>query len=170
MALAYIGLGSNVGKRDENLRQAIEMLGQEDGIESTRVSSFYETRPVGYLDQRDFLNGVVEIETSLSPQELLAATKMIEAKQKRVRKVRWGPRTIDLDILLYDNIELTDANLKLPHPEVSKRAFVLVPLAELVPEKRLPGGMSVSELLAELGEIEGVKPFDKRGGSDNVHN
>lgn len=167
MALAYIGLGSNVGNRDENLRQAVEMLNQEDGIEPTRVSSIYETTPVGYLNQRDFLNAVVEIETSLSPPELLAATKKIEEKQKRVREVHWGPRTIDLDILLYDDVELTEPHLNLPHPEVSKRAFVLVPLAELAPDKRLPGGESVRELLANLGEIEGVKPFKKETDNDN---
>jgi 2-amino-4-hydroxy-6-hydroxymethyldihydropteridine diphosphokinase len=164
MTLAYIGLGSNVGDREANLRKAVERLKKADGIEVTRVSSIYETAPVGYLEQPDFLNAVIEIETTLSPPELLAVTKSIERDQKRLRQVRWGPRTIDLDILLYDDAEVEENGLRLPHPEVANRAFVLVPLAEIAPSRRLPGGRTVESLLADLGGIEGVKLYKRALG------
>lgn len=169
MAVAYIGLGSNVGNRDKNLERAIDNLTKEEGIELLRVSSIYETEPVGYENQEDFLNAVVEIETHLDPHELLSVTKSIEAKQKRVRTVHWGPRTIDLDILLYDDVVLSEPRLRLPHPEVSNRAFVLVPLADLAPERELANGMSVRETLSRLGSNERVKLH--RGQTDNgTHN
>jgi 2-amino-4-hydroxy-6-hydroxymethyldihydropteridine diphosphokinase len=164
MTSAYVGLGSNVGDREANLRQAVEWLRKADGVDIIRVSSIYETAPVGYLEQPDFLNAVVEIKTTLSPPELLAVTKSIEREQQRVRQVRWGPRTIDLDILLYGDAEVEEDNLRLPHPEVGNRAFVLVPLAEIAPSKRLPSGRSVANLLADLGEIEGVKLYKRTAG------
>jgi 2-amino-4-hydroxy-6-hydroxymethyldihydropteridine diphosphokinase len=164
MTSAYVGLGSNVGDREANLRQAVEWLRKADGVDIIRVSSIYETAPVGYLEQPDFLNAVVEIKTTLSPPELLAVTKSIEREQQRVRQVRWGPRTIDLDILLYGDAEVEEDNLRLPHPEVGNRAFVLVPLAEIAPSKRLPSGLTVANLLADLGEIEGVKLYKRTVG------
>lgn len=157
MSVAYIGLGSNEGSRDDNIMQAVKELAATDDIKVTKVSSLYETKPVGYVDQPDFLNGVVEIETTLTPGQLLAATKSIENQLQRRRDIHWGPRTIDLDILLVDSLEMAEAGLKLPHPEVENRAFVLVPLAEIAPDLRLPGGKRVRELLNDLGKIEGVE-------------
>lgn len=157
MSVAYIGLGSNVGSRDENLKRAIEKLDSADDIEVTRTSSIYETEPVGFLDQPDFLNAVVEIDTTLSPKQLLAVTKSIEKQLHRSRDIHWGPRTIDLDILLIDSLEMSEDNLNLPHPEIEKRAFVLVPLVELAPELQFPDGKLARELLSDLGSIQGVK-------------
>jgi len=150
-----------MGEREENLKRAIEELDSTDAIDVTRVSSIYETKPVGYLDQPDFLNAVAEIDTKLAPRELLSATKSIEKRLRRRRDVHWGPRTIDLDILLFDSLEVEESDLKLPHPEVRNRAFVLVPLAELVPDLELPDGKSVRELLKDLGKIWGVKAYKR---------
>lgn len=164
-----------MGERQENLKRAIEALDSTDDIDVTRVSSIYETKPVGYLDQPDFLNLVVEIDTTLVPTELLSRTKSIEKRLQRRRDVHWGPRTIDLDILLFDSLEMVEADLKLPHPEVRKRAFVLVPLAELAPDLELPDGKSVLELLKDLGKIQGVKAYkretaryDARAGHERI--
>ncbi|MDP1809180.1 MAG: 2-amino-4-hydroxy-6-hydroxymethyldihydropteridine diphosphokinase [Actinomycetota bacterium] len=159
MSVAYIGLGSNIGFRDDNIKRAVEELDAAADIKVTKVSSIYETKPVGYLDQPDFLNAVVEIETTLTPRQLLVVAKSIEKQLERRHDIHWGPRTIDLDILLVDLIEMDEADLNLPHPEVKKRAFVLVPLAEIAPELRLPGGKQVRELLTDLGKIEGVKMY-----------
>lgn len=159
MTLAYIGLGSNIGDREQNLRKAVSMLGEAQGVEVARLSRIYETTPVGDVEQGDFLNAVVEIETNLAPPQLLKLTKSIEERGHRVRTVHWGPRTIDLDILLYDDVEMNEPHLNLPHPEVSKRAFVLVPLAELAPEKRLPNGKTIRALLDDLGEVDGVRRY-----------
>ena len=159
MASAYIGLGSNVDDREKYLEDAIEKLRKADGVDVTQVSSVYETDPVGFENQADFLNAVVEIETSLNPQALLRVTKNIESELKRVRGRHWGPRTIDLDILLFDDLSLREPHLNLPHPEVANRAFVLVPLAEIAPDRLVPPGKQVSELLRELGEIKGVKVY-----------
>ncbi len=159
MPKAYIGLGSNMGEREDNINRAIDALDSTDGIDVAKMSSIYETEPVGYLDQPDFLNAVVEIDTDLAPKELLARTKSIEKQLRRRRGIRWGPRTIDLDILLFDNLEMSETDLKLPHPEVRNRAFVLVPLAELAPEYELPDGKSVSQLLKDFGKIEGVEQY-----------
>ncbi len=158
MSLAYIGLGSNLGDRVGHLSRAIKELDQSEGIMIRQVSAFYETDPVGVTDQPDFINAVAEIETTLTPRDLLKTTKTIEARQKRNRDVRWGPRTLDLDILLYDDQHIDEADLKLPHPEVRNRAFVLVPLAEIAPDLLVPGAKQVKQLLAELGEITGVSP------------
>jgi len=156
---AYIGLGSNMGEREASLRQAVELLDATDGVEVTNVSSIYETEPVGYLDQPDFLNAVVEIETSLSARKLLLATKEIERLQERRRDVRWGPRTIDLDILLFGNVRISEPDLRVPHVEVSNRAFVLAPLAEIAPDLTLPDGQKIRDLLAALGKLEGVRVY-----------
>lgn len=103
MSLAYIGLGSNLGDRVGHLSRALKELDQSEGIMIRQVSTFYETDPVGVTDQPDFINAVAEIETTLTPRDLLKTTKTIEARQKRKRDVRWGPRVLDLDILLYDD-------------------------------------------------------------------
>jgi 2-amino-4-hydroxy-6-hydroxymethyldihydropteridine diphosphokinase len=149
----YLGLGSNVGDPPANLRQALEAL-REHGIEVDAVSSAYRTEPVGeFLDQPDFLNAVVRIETDLEPEPLLDVCKAIEAEMGRMfGGPRHGPRVIDIDMLLVGNVELETERLRLPHREVTSRRFVLVPLLELDPELALPDGTVLSEALVALGD------------------
>lgn len=128
---AFVGLGSNVGERLENLRRAVAELRSE--VDVVRVSSVYDTDPVG-PPQADFLNAVVEIRTALGARELLALLKAIEARLGRSEGERWGPREIDLDLLLYGDAEVDEPDLRIPHPQMWERAFVLVPLAEIAPE------------------------------------
>ncbi len=130
---AYIGIGSNIDDRAALLNASIELLSKKEGIEVTSVSSFYNTAPVGYLEQPDFLNAVVEIKTVLSADELLQICGLIEKVLKRERLIHWGPRTIDLDILLYGNQIINKENLNIPHPRMHERAFVLEPLNEINP-------------------------------------
>ena len=164
VAKAYVSLGSNVGDRLGFLRRAVAMLGEHEAIEVLRTSSVYETDPVGYVDQPPFLNAVAEIETSLSPHELLDACQAIEAALGRVRTVRWGPRTIDLDIALIDDLAIDDERLTVPHPRMAERAFVLVPLAEIAPGARC-AGVPVSALAAKVSEdpAQGVRLFARAG-------
>ncbi|API78541.1 2-amino-4-hydroxy-6-hydroxymethyldihydropteridine diphosphokinase [Staphylococcus argenteus] len=131
MIQAYLGLGSNIGDRENQLNEAIKMLNEYDGIDVLKVSSIYETAPVGYTEQPNFLNLCIGIETTLSVSELLERCLDVEARLHRVRKERWGPRTIDVDILLYGN-EITELpNLSVPHPRMNERAFVLIPLNDI---------------------------------------
>ncbi len=148
--VAYLGLGSNLGDREGYLRRAVELLGQEAGIEVERVSSIYETEPVGFTDQPRFLNQVVEVKTTLDPAALLARALAVEAALGRVRGERWGPRVIDVDLLVYGDAVVREPGLEVPHPRLAERAFVLVPLAELAPDLRLPGGEPVRHLAARL--------------------
>lgn len=131
MARAYLGLGSNLGDKVENLREAVRLIDEGPQTQVTGKSALYATAPVGYLDQDDFVNGVVEIETGLTPEALLALCQSVEQSLRRVRLIRWGPRTIDVDVLLYEGVVSSDPVLTLPHPRAHERAFVLVPLAEL---------------------------------------
>jgi 2-amino-4-hydroxy-6-hydroxymethyldihydropteridine diphosphokinase len=133
--LAYLGLGSNLGDRLRNLERAVAQLGGTPGVRVTRVSSFHATAPYGVQDQPEFLNGVVEIETELGPLALLAAVKGIEADLGREASYRWGPRVIDIDILLYDRLRWESPELTIPHPGILARSFVMEPLAELAPER-----------------------------------
>lgn len=149
MSKAYISLGSNQGDRMELLRKAVAMLNAKEATRVLCASSVYETAPVGYVDQPPFLNAVVAIETELSPHELLAACQAIEAALGRVRTVRWGPRTIDLDIILIDDLQIDDERLTVPHPRMAERAFVLVPLAEIAPGAK-SAGEEVSVLAAKV--------------------
>lgn len=150
MARAYLGLGSNLGDRRENLRQAVDQLARVPGIVVRRRSSLYENPPVGYEAQPDFLNAVVEVETSLSPWALLEVLQAIETDLGRVRTLRWGPRTVDLDLLLYEGVRLDEERLTLPHPRLGERAFVLVPLAELAPDWPLPDGRTAGQAAEEV--------------------
>ncbi|MEA4988299.1 MAG: 2-amino-4-hydroxy-6-hydroxymethyldihydropteridine diphosphokinase [Anaerovorax sp.] len=131
---AYIALGSNIGNREVNLNQAVKMLNTTTGIKVTKVSGYFDTVPVGYTEQPNFLNAVVEIETYLTAYELLDVCGDIEGKLKRERIIHWGPRTIDLDILLFGNLVLDDELLTIPHPRMHEREFVLEPLNEIAPK------------------------------------
>jgi 2-amino-4-hydroxy-6-hydroxymethyldihydropteridine diphosphokinase len=150
--VGYLGLGSNVGERESQLRGAIEAL-RAHGIQVDSVSSPYETEPVGeILDQPDFLNAAVRIRTALEPEQLLDVCKEIEAERGRVSGgPRHGPRPIDIDLLLLGDIELRTDRLTIPHPEVTSRRFVLLPLLELDPDLTLPDGTRLRAALDGLG-------------------
>lgn len=130
---AYIGAGSNMGDRAAYLKMAEEQLEKNEEIRNLRAAKVIETEPYGYLEQDQFLNTVYEIETLLEPDELLEVLQNIEKEAKRTREIHWGPRTLDLDILLYDHLVMEEETLILPHPEMQKRLFVLEPLCELNP-------------------------------------
>ncbi|HLF68362.1 MAG TPA: 2-amino-4-hydroxy-6-hydroxymethyldihydropteridine diphosphokinase [Gaiellaceae bacterium] len=148
---AYVGLGANLGPREETLRRAVGLLAAEDGVEIVGVSTLRETDPVGVLDQPRFLNGAVAIDTALRPRELLDVLLRIERELGRVRVgTRFGPRTVDLDLLLYGAGVVDEPGLRVPHPRLHERRFALEPLAELDPELEIPGWGRVSELLARL--------------------
>lgn len=160
--LIYLGLGSNRGDRLANLQAAIATLAP--AVRVLRQSAVYETEPWGYAEQARFLNLALEAETELAPAELLQHIKQVEQQVGRVASFRYGPREIDIDILLYGNAQLelqaAEGSLQIPHPRLAERAFVLVPLAELAPELRVPGsGRTVSELLA-VQDASGVHSFD----------
>ena len=131
--LAYIGFGSNIGDRLKHLQNAIHALSKMEGIVLEQISSIYKTAPVGYEAQGQFLNGVAAIQTSLSPLSLLQTLKDIETVIGRQHRIRWGPREIDLDILIYGDLCVQTEELVIPHPEMHLRGFVLVPLAEIAP-------------------------------------
>ena len=147
---AFVGIGSNLGDREAHLRRAIELLSAEEGIEIAAVSEIRETDPVGPVEQGQFLNGAVLVETDLAPRELLARLLDIERRMGRVRSERFGPRTIDLDLLLYGNEIVDEPGLTVPHPRLHERRFALEPLAELDPSLTIPGLGPISALLAEL--------------------
>lgn len=128
---AYLSLGSNLGNREETLRKAVRRLAAVDGVKKLTVSSLYETEPWGKKEQPSFLNIAVSLQTTLTPEELLALAQAVETELGRVRHERWGPRTIDVDILLIEGVERKTPTLTLPHPYMTERAFVLVPLAEI---------------------------------------
>lgn len=156
-ARAFLGLGSNRGDRLAMLRQAAARLRALPGVRILRASSVYETAPLGLTDQPWFLNQVLEVETTLDPHHLLAAVQEVEVSLGRRREVRWGPRTIDIDILLYADVTLRSPRLVLPHPALAHRRFVLMPLAELDPLLRLPDGRCVHDLLEALGDAQVVR-------------
>jgi 2-amino-4-hydroxy-6-hydroxymethyldihydropteridine diphosphokinase len=133
MAQVFLGLGSNVGDRASTIAKAIQELSALPDATFIRSSSLYETEPWGNHDQPAFLNAVVEIATQMQPHELLSNTLAIEARLGRVREERWGPRTMDIDILLYDDLVMDDSILTIPHPRMRERRFVLVPLLEIAP-------------------------------------
>jgi 2-amino-4-hydroxy-6-hydroxymethyldihydropteridine diphosphokinase len=152
VARAFVGLGSNLGDPQGLLAAALELLGSEEGIEVVAVSTLRETDPVGYEDQPRFLNGAAELDTELPPRELLGRLLEIERRLGRVRGQgpRFGPRTIDLDLLLVDGVILDEPGLTLPHPRLQERRFVLEPLVELDPALEIPGRGPVRALLAGL--------------------
>ncbi|MBD3174257.1 MAG: 2-amino-4-hydroxy-6-hydroxymethyldihydropteridine diphosphokinase [Armatimonadia bacterium] len=154
--MAYIGLGSNLGERLENLHQATRRLAESGGIRVSQTSSVYETRPWGVEDQPRFLNAAIEVLTELAPHDLLARCQEIEEALGRERTREWGPRVIDLDILLYGDRAVRTDDLTVPHPHLEQRAFVLVPLADVAPDLQLPSGRRVEQALADVGR-EGVR-------------
>ncbi|MHB8840799.1 MAG: 2-amino-4-hydroxy-6-hydroxymethyldihydropteridine diphosphokinase [Candidatus Aquicultor sp.] len=150
MAKAFLSLGSNLGDRGMQLRQAVRAIAGHEAIDLVKTSSVYETEPVGDVPQQNFYNIVIEITTDLSPHELLEAAHAVEGSLNRKRELHWGPRTIDVDILLYDNALINEEDLVIPHPEMLKRAFVLVPLLEIEPDIVLPRGGSALDYLHEV--------------------
>ncbi len=151
MTRAYVGLGANLGDRAAMLHAALEQLAAEPGVELVAVSEFRETEPVGIVDQPRFLNGAAALETELPPRELLARLLAVERRLGRTREgPRFGPRTIDLDLLLYGNERHTETSLELPHPRLHERLFALEPLAELDPGLVVPGRGPLAEIIAGL--------------------
>jgi 2-amino-4-hydroxy-6-hydroxymethyldihydropteridine diphosphokinase len=149
MAIVYLGLGTNVGQRRQNLERAVAGLGEV--MEITAVSPIYQTPPWGLTDQPDFLNLCLQAATSLSPFDLLHFTQELEKELGREKTVRWGPRLIDIDILFYDDEISHSEELTIPHPQIAQRAFVLVPLADIAPDLVHPQtGQTVREMVAQV--------------------
>jgi len=148
--VAYIGLGSNLDDPRRQITQALAELGGLPGSRLLASSSLYRTPPMGPPGQPDYINAVAQIETALEPHALLDALQAIERAHDRVRSVRWGPRTLDLDLLLYDQQEIADERLCVPHPGLTERAFVVLPLLEIAPTLRVPGFGPLAERGATL--------------------
>jgi 2-amino-4-hydroxy-6-hydroxymethyldihydropteridine diphosphokinase len=155
--IAHVGLGSNLGDRLANLQRAVELLGASDGVSFQRSSRVYETDPVG-PPQPDYLNAVVEVDTSLLPEALLAACMRVESEMGRVRGERWGPRVIDLDLLTYGRRSIDEPGLTVPHPRMHERLFVLAPLLELDADPLLPAGRTVRSVRLGPADLSGVRP------------
>ena len=153
MNKSYLGLGTNMGDRAKYLSDACELLNNHDKINITKKSKIYETKAWGYTEQADFLNVCLEVDTSLNEYELLSVCQEVEQKLDRKRIIRWGPRTIDVDILFFNDIVLNDENLLIPHPRIKERAFVLIPLMDLN-EDLIIEDRSISYYLSKLSEDE----------------
>ena len=163
--IAYLSLGSNLGTRDQYLKQAIQGLCASKRIKLIDFSSIYETEPVGFTEQPNFLNMVVKVETDFSPFDLLDQCLSVEKFLGRKRILRWGPRTIDLDILLYNQENIETEKLMIPHPRMLERAFVLVPLAEIDPDLKTMEGETIRVLANEISK-EGVRLWRAKNGDD----
>lgn len=161
MAVVYLGLGSNLGDRAQHLARACAILQRHPAICVQAVSSLYQTAPLGVTAQPCFLNAVLQLQTTLSPASLLSVTQATERRLGRTLTFHWGPRVIDIDILLYDRLQLHTPFLTIPHAALQERAFVLAPLHELAPELRLPTGEHVHELLSALTDdsMQRIGPF-----------
>jgi 2-amino-4-hydroxy-6-hydroxymethyldihydropteridine diphosphokinase len=158
-----LGLGSNLGDTKANLAEAVKQLAQTEGITLVSRSSDYQTPPWGPVPQDDFRNICVVVDTSLSPEELLKRCLDIENELGRVREVRWGPRTIDIDVLIYGLRTVSEADLEIPHPRMGERAFVLIPLAEIWPDAPLGDGRTAVEALETCPDQDGVKILTDSG-------
>lgn len=164
---AYIALGSNIGDRFENLKQAIESLKAISEVDLVSVSSIYETDPVGYEEQEQFLNMVIQVKTGFTPFKLLDVCLEIEKELGRKRDIRWGPRTIDLDILLYNQENIKTEKLFIPHPRMQERAFVIIPLLEIQPNIKLPSmEIPLQAILEDIPDREGVRIWKQKNGED----
>jgi 2-amino-4-hydroxy-6-hydroxymethyldihydropteridine diphosphokinase len=161
MTTAYIGIGSNVGERELFCRDAVEALGESNGVVIQTVSSLYETEPVGGPPQRSFVNLVVKIATELPPRRLLDACKGIEERMGREPSdIHWGPRVVDLDLLLFGDEKVNEPELEIPHARIKERRFVLVPLLEIDPDVTDPWGDRYADGLDEAeGQVELLEPF-----------
>ena len=161
--LSYLSLGSNLGNRRANLKKACELLKQSAGVKFIKSSAVYKTRPVGPVEQREFLNAAVKLKTVLSPTELLTLCKQIEKLMKRKKTVKWGPRIIDLDIVLFGNLNLKSKQLTIPHKEMEKRQFVLKPLIDIYGRGKHPvTGRTFKSMLKKLaGESKIRKVWTK---------
>ncbi len=159
MAIAYLGLGSNIGDGAAHLTDACGLLHQHPAVTVEAVSSLYRSAPVGVINQAWFVNAVTRLQTTLSPRSLLAVTQATERRVGRTPNYRWGPRVVDIDILLYDTLRLDTPYLTIPHAALQERAFVLVPLHELAPDLWLPSGHTLKELLDALPAHEDVQPI-----------
>ena len=156
MSVAFLGLGTNLDDRKENLRKAIEAIALKLSV--CKQSSIYETAAWGYTDQPDFLNQVIEVETGLTPLRLLNFLKRTEVELGRIENFRYGPRLIDIDILFYDDLVKNTSRLQIPHPRIPERAFVLVPLNEIAPSLEHPVlGKTITELLEDVSDKAGVR-------------
>lgn len=165
--IAYLSIGSNIGDRLETFQRAIQLLDMNDKIRLEDLSSIYETDPVGYTDQACFLNAVIKITTSLKPEELLRTCLFIESELGRKREIRWGPRTLDLDILLYNQENIETESLIVPHPRMQERAFVIIPLMELDPNIKLPNvNAALDDILNQIPDKEGVRLWKQKNGED----
>lgn len=153
---AFLGLGSNLGDRLALLQEAVDRLGADLRTRVDAVSSVYQTDPVGGPDQDAFLNIAVRVVTRRTPLALLALCNRVEADLGRVRTVHWGPRTVDIDVLLFEDRVVRHRDLQVPHPRLAERPFALIPLIEVAPGRRLPGGLSLPSALARLAPVEGV--------------
>lgn len=153
--LAYIGLGSNLEDPEKQVLRAVQTLRQLPEIELLNRSSLYRSPPMGMAEQPDFVNAVAKISTDLYPMELLVILQEIEQQHQRVRTAqRWGPRTLDLDILLYGDLQMHTKELQIPHPGISEREFVLIPLHEMEEDLMIPGKGSLRELIDKLPEYQ----------------
>lgn len=159
MVSFFLSLGANIGDRFEHLKKAIQLLKQEKGIWLESISNIYETDPVGFVEQPAFLNMVLGGKTELTPEQLLQAVLEVERKLGRVREVRWGPRTLDIDILTYGQETIAEGNLEIPHPRMQDRLFVLIPFAEIAAVQKIPVGKNQFQTPSQL--LENVK--DKSG-------
>ena len=162
MTRAYIGLGANLGAAEVTLNRALARIADARGVNSLRSSSFYTSAPVGLIDQPDYINAVAEVETSLTPRALLALLHSIERDLGRERTVRFGPRTCDLDLLLFGEEVIDDHTLTVPHPRMHERRFVLDPLVELTPTLILPNGVLAVAALADTSDQDVAKLRDPR--------
>jgi 2-amino-4-hydroxy-6-hydroxymethyldihydropteridine diphosphokinase len=158
----YIGLGSNIGEREFYLRDAIQLLSREEGVRKIRISSLYETKPVGYVDQADFLNAVAMFETTKSPEECFEWIQKTERFLGRKREIHWGPRTIDIDLLLYGNAIINSDTLTVPHPRIAERAFVILPMMELDDSLHIPGIGDLKGMIHSLEGKDGVRLWKKK--------
>ncbi len=156
--VAFLGLGSNLGNRLTNLQAAVDALQTEPGLRVTASSRVWETVSVGGPPQPDYLNAVIRAETDLSARDLLDVARRVELRMGRVRKERWGARSLDVDILLYDEEQIDEPELVVPHPRMAQRAFVLLPLLELDPDPVLPDGTRLKEVRLDTGGVTPSAP------------
>jgi len=159
MATAFLGLGSNLGDRLANLQAAVRLLAAATDVVVAASSRVWESDAVGGPPQPDYLNAVIEVRTTLSPWELLAACRRVEVDLGRVREVRWGPRTIDVDVLLFDDLTIDKEDLAVPHPRLTERAFAVLPLLELDPDATLPDGSRLVDARLAPDAVSRARPF-----------